>query len=218
MSPTPATPAVSTASSARGSAGLLQRSTVVLAFAALTFALCVMKALGKEVEYELLIFTASVAGLDSVAGLVRGSVGAIGARLADRRAGGADAEGDAEPGPEPADPAPAYRYEPIPSDLDPPVPWGVLDAADIVVAPHLAVVLYRESLDNAGTVPEPFDALPHEVQASWLDVAHLAAALVRGEPDALAEYLEHLANAAGAYSGEPAEGGEPTPSAEEPAQ
>lgn len=88
MSPTPAIHTASASTSARGShtpsARLTRRSATTLAFAGLTFALCVMKALGWEVEYELLIFTASVAGLDSVAGIVRGSVGVIGGRLAER--------------------------------------------------------------------------------------------------------------------------------------
>lgn len=88
MSPTPAIHTASASTLARGShtpnARMTGRSVTTLAFAGLTFALCVMKALGWEVEYELLIFTASVAGLDSVAGLVRGGVGAIGSRRAER--------------------------------------------------------------------------------------------------------------------------------------
>lgn len=64
------------------------RSIVLLGFAAVTAGLIVAKAFGAAIDYELIILSATIAGLDTVRGVaVRAGVSAMEA-IAKRKGGG----------------------------------------------------------------------------------------------------------------------------------
>lgn len=191
------------------------RPWVLLAFAGLTFGLAVGKAFGAPVDYELILLTAGIAGLDSV----RGLAAQAGAALARRRS---EAPQPAPvPPPQPSDPPPAAmvpprRYEPVDDDdpdddvlggyepvaddddYDPRDVLGVfLRLTPELVAPALYMAHRAAGIDVGDE--RPFLALSRAERRRWLAVAELTVAIGHGEPEALGEVLDLVADAAGGY-------------------
>lgn len=163
------------------------RPWVLLAFAGLTFGLAVAKAFGAEVDYELILLTAGIAGLDSV----RGLAAQVGAAVVRRRSEPPLAE-------PPADlevpPSPDLPYEAIPHDD---APWAPAVDAFEVLSPELLAVALHGTFVGGGEAGR-FGALEHADKVRWLAVAERVIGLAEGDPEALDEALGLVADAAGA--------------------
>jgi hypothetical protein len=198
-----------------------KRPWIVLGFAVLTAGLIIARALGHEVDYELIILSGSIAGLDSVRSLVA-------------QAGAAAVRKRSEPPAAAAPPAPAPTAQDVAAaraeavavagivaglgggggmrPLREPLPYPLdddddddgevlVDAYSILSPELLAPALYgchRDAGDDWEGAPA-FAQLTRSDKARWHAVARLTLDLAEGDRAAFGMVLDLVADAAGGY-------------------
>lgn len=190
-----------------------KRPWIVLGFAALTAGLIVARALGHAVDYELIILSGSIAGLDSVRSLVA-------------QAGAAAVRKRSEP---PAAVAPVAAPEPTAQDvaaaraeavtiadivaglgggggmrpLREPLPYPRDEPAsglvDLLTVESLAPALYGVWRETACRSTPVFSELPRAGKEQWHTVADLVLDLIHGDESGTSAVLYQLTAAAGGY-------------------